>query len=69
MIEYTRQRWLENARVASGRMVVPYAVMDHNERLTISSAERLKLLKELHTSALKSQKEYDQKKAEILKSL
>lgn len=69
MIEYTRQQWLENARAASERMVVPYAVMDHNEGITISSTERLKLLKELHINELISQKEYDQKKAEILKSL
>jgi len=70
MIELRRKQNLENARAAAGGFVVNTSEVNNKEHTTISTtSQRLKTLKELHDNQLISQTEYDQKKAEILKSL
>lgn len=70
MIEYRREQSLENARASSGGFVVHTSDSNDKVQTAISTtSERLRALKELHDNQLISQTEYDQKKAEILKSL
>lgn len=70
MIDYRREQHLENAQGASGGFVVNTSEINNKEHTaTTTTPERLKTLKELHDKKLISQHEYDQKKADILKSL